>query len=134
MEMVELNDNKDEIEMFDELDEFGNQEINPDDIFEIDYDKTEHIYLDENNMIVEEDVAVKRITKYYDKEGNLVQEVVAYRNEEETNEEFVVEYTDEQGNIVDEEVAFYAVYKRLVDGEVVNEEKVIIERDEEMSL
>lgn len=131
MEMIELDDNKENIEMFDEL---GNQEINPDDIFEIDYDKTEHIYLDENNMIVEEENAVKRITKYYDKDGNLVQEVVAYRNEEETNEEFVVEYTDEQGNIVDEEVAFYAVYKRLVDGEVVNEEKVIIERDEEMSL
>ena len=131
MEMVELDDNKEGIEMFDEL---GNQEINSDDIIEFDYDKTEHIYLDENNMIVEENKAVKRITKYYDKDGNLVQEVVAYRNEEETNEEFVVEYTDEQGNIVDEEVAFYAVFMRLVDGEVVNEEKVIIERDEEMSL
>lgn len=131
MEMVELDDNKEGIEMFDEL---GNQEINSDDIIEFDYDKTEHIYLDENNMIVEENKAVKRITKYYDKDGNLVQEVVAYRNEEEINEEFVVEYTDEQGNIVEEEVAFYAVYKRLVDGEVVNEEKVIIERDEEMSL
>lgn len=131
MEMIELDDNKEDVEMLDEL---GNQEINPDDIFEIDYDKTEYIYLDENNMIVDEETAVKRITKYYDKDGNLVQEVVAYRNEEEINEEFVVEYTDEQGNIVEEEVAFYAVYKRLVDGEVVNEEKVIIERDEEMSL
>ena len=131
MEMIELDDNKEDIEMFDEL---GNQEINPDDVVEFDYDKTEHIYLDENNMIVEEDKAVKRITKYYDKDGNLVQETVAYRNEEETKEEFVVEYTDEQGNIVEEDVAFYAVYKRLVDGEVVKEEKVIIERDEEMSL
>lgn len=132
MEMIELDNNKEDIEMFDEL---GNQEINPDDIIEFDYDKTEHIYLDENNMIVEdEDKAVKRISKYYDKDGNLVQEVVAYRNEEEINEEFVTEFTDEQGNIVEEDVAYYAVYKRLVDGEVVNEEKVTIERDEEMSL
>ena len=131
MEIIELDDNKNEIEMFDEL---GNQEINLDDGFEIDYDKTEYIYLDENNMIVDEENAVKRITKYYDNDGNLIQELVAYRTEEETKEEFVVEYTDEQGNIVDEEVAFYVVYKRLIDGEVVNEEKLIIERDEEMSL
>lgn len=128
MKMVELNDNEN-IEIIDDLEDDFNNEINPDQIIEFDFSKTEEIYFDENNIIVDdENKAVKRVTRYFDKNGNLVQELFAYRDEVKNNVDIQVEFTDEEGNIVDEEVAYYAVYKKVVDGKVINEEKVIIYR------
>ena len=140
MEMIDLNEVKnDEIEVMDlgvgDVEDLAkNDLIDLSDIDEIDYEKTEHIYLDENNNIVDEENAVKRISRYYSANGKLIQEMVAYRTDEVLNEEFVTEFTDEQGNIVDEEVAYYAVYKRFVDGELVNEERLTIGKKGEKSL
>ena len=129
MEKVKkLNDN-DNFEIIEDLEDDIDDELNPDQIVEFDFSKTEEIYFDENNIIVDdENKAVKRVTRYYDKNGNLVQELFAYRDDEKNNVDIEVEFTDEEGNIVDEDVAYYAVYKKIADGKVINEEKVVIYR------
>ena len=143
VEMVDLNDNttvnlnagveiKDN-NLFDGFNADDLPEFNPEDYPDTGME-TKIFYLDENHNFVSEEEAVKSVVQVYDKDGNLVEEVWSYKNQEgeelEDNAEYKTVYVDENDNVVDEEKAVYVKFEKYVDNELVSTDKYPVSKSD----
>lgn len=100
---------------------------------------TKTFYLDENNNEVPEEEATKIVMQIYDEEGNMIKEVWGTTKKdvqtEEDAAEYVEIYVNDEGNEVSKEEATYMIFRKMVDGKVVEEDKFpLVKQEEGMTL